>query len=196
MNDAAMLDLEDDLELLDEDDLPDLEDDFDAEDDLEDGLFAAEDVQAMEQLASLAAESLEDDDAEDAFVGALASIASKVLPMAKRALPILKRAGTALLNKAKRSPAVRNAVRTIPTIMRKTARDQLRRYASGRPVTVKSTLRSAAGHAARTMDDPARARQVAERSRAIAKRGRGTSRRGAPNPGGYRRVCRCRWQRV
>lgn len=156
----------------------DFEDDLDFESDELD-IFDPADIVAMEQLGALAADSLEDEEAEDAFIGALASIAAKALPIATKAVPFLIRAGKAVLNKAKRSPAVKSAVRSIPTVMRKTAADQLRNFAAGRPVTAKGTLRSAARHTANVLSNPRRRRRIVRRQTKLTRR--------RPR---YRRICR------
>ena len=161
----------------------DAEDDFDLGDE-EDDMFLPEDVLAMEALGALAAESLEDEEAEDAFIGALASIASKALPLVSRAAPFLKRAGQAVFNHARRSPAVRSAIRSVPTVLRRTAADQLRRVSAGRPVSLNSTMRSAARHTSRIINNPRRRRMVVRRQQRIV-------RRGGQN---WRRVCR--WVRL
>ena len=176
-----VLDFEDDLfddeDAWETDDFED-EDDFDLEEG--DDLFEPEDVVAMEALGALAAESLEDEEAEDAFIGALASIAAKALPLAKKALPFLKTAGKAIFNRAKRSPAVRSAVKSVPTVLRKTAADQLRRAAAGRKVTLNSTLRSAARNTANVIDNPRKRRLVVRRQQRVIRRGGHQ----------WRRVCR------
>lgn len=175
----------------------DLEDDFDFDDDdFEDGddLFDPEDIEAMESLADEFAEGYEDGGFdEDAFLGALAGLAAKALPIAARAAPKLLRAGRSILGRLSRSTTVRRAARAVPNIMRKTAADQARRYSRGQRVTTQSTLRSAARHTANALD-PRRRRQILRVHRRVVRR---TPTRRSPRTGypRYRRVCRCRMVR-
>ncbi|WP_138468873.1 hypothetical protein [Poseidonocella sp. HB161398] len=178
------------------------EDDYFEEDDLESDLeyFDPMDVEAMEKLGALAAKGLESEEDEDAFIGALASLASRALPAAARAAPQLLRAGRAIVRRIGRSPAARSAMRAVPTIMRRTAASQLRRYSRGRPVTPTSALRSAAHHTANILRDRRRRQAIYRRNAAIARR-RALARRYAHRPGyprpypvprpRMRRVCRC-----
>ncbi|SIT00267.1 hypothetical protein SAMN05421759_10994 [Roseivivax lentus] len=175
----------------------DFEDDFGFEDDdFEDGddLFDPEDIEAMEALADDFAEGFEDDDLdEDAFLGALAGLAARALPMVKRAAPMLLKAGRSILGRLSRSTTVRNAARAVPTILRKTAADQARRVASGQRLTRQSVLKSAARHTAQALD-PRRRRRIIRKHRQIVRRRpvRPPTRSGAAR---YRRVCRCRMVR-
>ncbi|MDH3659573.1 MAG: hypothetical protein OEU92_06015, partial [Alphaproteobacteria bacterium] len=160
MDELELFDVEDDFDDFDEDNFYDDFDDgfdedwFDEDDDFgfeADGDlgYAEGDIIAMEHLAELAMEAASDEE-EDAFIGALASIAGKVLPkaipLAKKLLPKLAQAGKKIFDHARKSPAVQSAIKTAPTVMRNVARDQAKRLASGQPVDLNSTLRSAAKH--------------------------------------------------
>ena len=103
------------------------------------------------------------DEEEDAFIGALASIASKVAPLAKKLVPKLAQAGKKIFDHARKSPAVQNALKTAPSVLRKVAVDQAKRLATGQPVNLNSTLRSAAKHARNVMDNPQRRKTAAAR---------------------------------
>lgn len=182
--------------MLDFYDLDDFEDDYDDDfedelDDFEDDedLFEPEDIEAMESLAAEFAEGFEDSDFdEDAFLGALAGLAAKALPFAKKAAPMLLRAGRSIMGRLSRSKSVRSAARAVPHVLRKTAADQARRYARGQRVTTRSTLRSAAKHTANALD-PRNKRRIIRVHRRYVRR-RPTSR--TPR---LRRVCRCRMVR-
>ena len=152
----------------------DFEDDdlFEDDDFLEDDeeLFSPEDIETMESLAADFAEGYEDDpDEEDAFLGALAGLAAKALPMAMKAAPMLLNAGRSILGGLSRSRTVRSAARAVPHIMRRTAADQLRRYSRGRPVTRQSTMRSAARHTANALH-PRNRRRIIQRHRVYVRR--------------------------
>ncbi|MEM9971308.1 MAG: hypothetical protein AAF762_09450 [Pseudomonadota bacterium] len=168
--------------------------DFEDIDGLEDGddIFSPEDIAEMESLAEDFAEGYEDIDSEDAFLGALAGLAAKALPVAMKAAPMLLNAGRAVMGRLSRSTTVRNAARAVPHIMRRTAADQLRRYSRGQRVSRTTTLRSAARHTANAMD-PRRRRRIIRNHRVYVRR-RPTPTRRSPHMG--RRIRRvCRWVR-
>ncbi len=181
------------------------DDDYDDEDlyfEDDDDMFAPEDIAEMEALAADFAESYEDDeDEEDAFLGALAGLAAKALPMAMKAAPMLLSAGRSILGGLSRNKSVRSAARAVPKVLRDTARDQLNRYSRGQRVTKQSTLRSAARHTARAMR-PSQQRRIVRRHRVIVRRRPTprypTQRYPTPprrRPTRLRRVCQCRMVR-
>lgn len=178
MDELELFDVEDGFDDFDEDDFYDDFDDAFDEDwfDEDDGYgfemaesdygYAEGDIIAMEHLAELAMEAASDEE-EDAFIGALASIASKVLPkaipLAKKLVPKLAQVGKKIFDHARKSPAVQSAIKTAPTVLRKVATDQAKRLASGQPVNLNSTLRSAAKHTRNVMDNPQRRKATASR---------------------------------
>lgn len=183
----------DELELFDvEDSYDDFDDDFDDDgfdddwfDEDDDFSFEAADggpgyskadIVAMEHLAELAMDA-ENDEEEDAFIGALASIASKALPLAKKLVPKLAQAGKKIFDQARRSPAVQNAIKTAPSILRKVAVDQAKRVAAGQPVNLNSTLKSAAKHTRSVMNNPQR------RKTTVARHNQMVRQRPVPKPG-------------
>ena len=113
----------------------------------------AADCEEMEALME-AAIYAESEAEEDAFLGAIASIASKVLPKAisigRKVLPKLVSAGKRFISQARRSPYARRAAKAGVNVVARTAQDVLRSYSQGRPVSPHYIARRAAGHAAHT----------------------------------------------
>ena len=96
--------------------------------------------------------------------------APAALSIAKRVVPKLARGVVRLGRQLVNSPAGKQAVRTLPTIARRTAADVLRTHARGRPVTGRTVTRALARHSARVLRNPQRRRRAAVRSRRVAKR--------------------------
>ncbi|MCV6598674.1 MAG: hypothetical protein OIF40_16535 [Mangrovicoccus sp.] len=172
----------------------DFEESFEEE---EEDLFSPEDIETMEAIAEDFAEGYEDFEDEDAFLGALAGLAAKALPMAVKAAPMLLSAGRSILSGLSRSKPVRTAARAVPHIMRRTAADQLRRYSRGQAVTRRSTMRSAARHTANALHPAAQRRIIIRHRNYIKRRSKShypNSRQRRYQPR-LRRVCRCRMVR-
>uniref|UniRef100_UPI0025B173A8 hypothetical protein n=1 Tax=Amycolatopsis solani TaxID=3028615 RepID=UPI0025B173A8 len=105
-----------------------------------------------EMLAQLAfqAENAQSEQEAEAFLGALAPLA---LQAAKWAVPKIIQHGPQLIRGAIglgrrlwRNPATRHAVRHIPRVLGRTARDIGRRYADGRPIDASYVTRRLVGH--------------------------------------------------
>jgi hypothetical protein len=155
--------------------------------------YSPEDIAVMEALAEAAADA-DSEEQEDAFIGALASIAAGLAPHARKLLPVLARIGKRLFKHrhrrrhGRRSHAGRTIARTVPTILRRTVASQQRRHANGQPVTVRSTLRSAAGHTAKVLRSPRHRRMALSLNRHFARRHRQMIYRPSPRSGvGHRR---------
>ncbi len=137
--------------------------------------YESDEIEEMEALAEMAAEAGSDAEA-DAFIGALIPLAAKILPKAisigRRVLPKLIRGGVRLARRFRRSRAGRQLIRTVPRIMRGTARDLLRRTAAGRPVSSGVAARSLARHTARMLGSRRRVRRCIHQSRRRARRAR------------------------
>ncbi|HKS49314.1 MAG TPA: hypothetical protein VJT49_30245, partial [Amycolatopsis sp.] len=132
-----------------------LETEFDYEDEDEDETFANParrvypDAELMAELA-LQAEYAETEAEAEAFLGMLAPLA---IQAAKWAAPrIIKYAPQLLrgaVNLGKRlwsNPTTRRAVRQVPKILARTARDVGHRYAQGRPINARYISRRLVGH--------------------------------------------------
>ena len=128
---------------------------LEAEFDLEDEGFSNparrvySDAEMMAQLA-FQAENAETEQEAEAFLGALAPLAFQA---AKWAVPKIIKHGPQLIRGAInlgrrlwRNPATRHAVRHVPRILGRTARDIGRRYAEGRPIDAHYVTRRLVGH--------------------------------------------------
>lgn len=140
------LDLYDDMEL---DELDEFEDDADFA-----GEFEDDELEEMEYLmeGALMAESEEE---EDAFLGALVSMATKALPsvlsVGRKVLPKLVGAAKHVVSAVGKDPNVRRAAKSGVNVLTRTAQDVARRYSQGRPVTGRYIARKAAGHTSRVI---------------------------------------------
>lgn len=130
-----------------------LEDEFELESEDEDFAHPARrvysDAEMMAQLA-FQAENAETEDEAEAFLGALAPLAVQAAKWAAPKIikhgPKLIRGAVNLGRKLWRNPATRRAVRHIPKIIGRTARDVGRRYADGRPVNARYISRRLVGN--------------------------------------------------
>jgi hypothetical protein len=149
----------------------------------------------MEHLGHAATEAESEAEAE-AFVGALIPLAARVIPRVApavmRAAPQLIRGVARVARTLRRNPATRPLVRTVPTIVRRTAATLARRVARGRPVTPQVAVRTLAGQTARVLSNPRHCVRAYRRSCALDRRyhtvaGR-PARRPAAAPAGTRVV--------
>src|SRR5262249_43187520 len=135
----------------------------------------------MEHLGHAATESESEAEAE-AFLGALIPLAARLVPRVApaimRAAPRLIRGVTRVARTLRRSPATRPLVRTIPTIVRRTAASIARQTAAGRPVTPAAAVRTLAGQTARVLNSPSQCVRAYQRSRVQDRRFHRTARRG------------------
>jgi len=124
----------------------------------------------MEHLGHAAMEAETDAEAE-AFIGALIPLAARILPQAApailRAAPSLIRGLVGATQALRRSPAFRPLMRTIPTIVRRTAANVAQRVAQGQPVTPHTAVRALAGQTARVLSSPHRCVRAYQQSRAL-----------------------------
>ena len=123
----------------------------------------------MEHLGRAAAEAESEEEAE-AFIGALVPLAARVIPAAApavmRAAPGLIRGLGGVARTLRAGQATRPMVRTLPTVMRRTAAELARRQAAGRPATPAVAVRSLARQTARVVGSPRVAGAAMRRSRA------------------------------
>jgi hypothetical protein len=119
------------------------------------------DAEMMAQLA-FQAENAETEQEAEAFLGALAPLAFQA---AKWAAPKIIKHGPQLIRGAInlgrrlwRNPATRHAVRHVPRILGRTARDIGRRYAEGRPIDAHYVTRRLVGHTVHAANGPQRHR--------------------------------------
>jgi hypothetical protein len=142
----------------------------------------------MEHLGHAAAEAETEEEAE-AFIGALASLASGAArlgsaagrvgsvggrlarggPLA-RVVPQLSRGATNIVRTLRRNPTTRPLVRTLPNIMQRTARSLAQQARRGQPVTPQIASRTLAQQTARVIGSPQSAVQAYRRSRALDRR--------------------------
>ena len=124
----------------------------------------------MEHLGHAAA-AVESEAEAEAFIGALVPLAARIIP---RAAPAIMRSAPGLIRGLagaarvlRGSRATRPLVRTLPTVVRRTAADIARQTAGGRPVTTQMALRSMARQTAQVLGSPQRCVQALQRSRAL-----------------------------
>jgi hypothetical protein len=127
----------------------------------------------MEHLGHAATEAESEAEAE-AFIGALVPIAARLIPRVApaimRAAPQMVRGLTNVTRMLRRNPATRPLVRTLPTVMRRTAADLARQSAGGRPVTPQAATRALARQTARVIGSPQQCVQAYRRSQALDRR--------------------------
>jgi len=157
------------------------------------GDYESSEIAEMEALAEAALEAESEEEAE-AFIGAIASLASKILPKAisigRKVLPHVIKGATRLFRQVRRSPAGRAVVRSLPTVMRGTMRQTLQRISQGQPVTPTYVARTMAGQAARLMKNPAHRRAMMRKHHMMVRRAAAMRRH--PRAGrAYGQ--RCRW---
>ncbi len=124
----------------------------------------------MEHLGHAATESESEAEAE-AFIGALIPLAARLIPRVApsimRAAPRLIQGATGIARTLRRSPTTRPLVRTLPTIVRRTATSMARQAAQGRPVTPQTAVRTLARQTAGVLGSPRQCIQAYRRSRAL-----------------------------
>jgi hypothetical protein len=124
----------------------------------------------MEHLGHAAAEAESEAEAE-AFIGALVPLAARLIPRAApaimRAAPGLVRGLAGATRALRRSPTTRPLVRTLPTVVRRTAANIARQSVQGRRVTPQSAVRTLARQTAQVVGSPRAAVQAYQRSCAL-----------------------------
>lgn len=127
----------------------------------------------MEHLGHAAAEA-ESDARAEACVGAMIPLAARVVPQAAPALlrtaPPLIQGAAAVARALRRSPATRPLVRTLPTIVHRTAADLARQAARDLPVTPRAAVQTLARQTVRVLGSPQQCAQAWQRSRALDRR--------------------------
>jgi hypothetical protein len=127
----------------------------------------------MEHLGHAAKEAESEAEAE-AFIGAMvplaASIVPRVAPAIMRAAPNLIRGVSAVARTLRRSPTTQPLVRTIPTIVRRTAANIAQQVGQGQPVTPSTAVRTLARQTARVLSSPQQCVQAHRQSRVLDRR--------------------------
>jgi hypothetical protein len=127
----------------------------------------------MEHLAHCATAAESEAEAE-AFLGALIPLAARLIPRVAptimRAAPGLIRGVAGVSRTLRRSPTTRPLVRTIPTIVRRTAANIAQQTAQGQPVTPQTAVRTLARQTAQVLSSPQQSVQVYQRARALDRR--------------------------
>ncbi|MGH2733641.1 MAG: hypothetical protein ACRDJG_12030 [Actinomycetota bacterium] len=127
----------------------------------------------MEHLGHAAAQTESEEEAE-AFLGALVPLAARLIPRVApaimRAAPGLIRGVAGVARTLRANPTTRPLVRTLPTIVHRTAGSIARQAAAGRPVTPQGAVRTLARQTAGVLGSPQRCVQAYRRSRALDRR--------------------------
>ncbi len=136
-------------------------------------LRAPQHAALMEHLGHAAAQAESEAEAE-AFIGALVPLAAQLIPRAAPAIlrnaPQLVRGLANATRTLRRTPATRPLVRTLPTVMRRTAMTMARQQAQGRPVTPPRAVQTLARQTAQVISSPQQCVQAYQRSRALDRR--------------------------
>jgi hypothetical protein len=124
----------------------------------------------MEHLGHAATTARSEAEAES-FIGALVPLAAQVVPQAARAItratPGLVSGLSGVAQVLRRNPSTRPLVRTLPTIMRRTAISVARQAAQGQPVTPQAAVRTMARQTAQVLSRPNICANTLMRSRAL-----------------------------
>jgi hypothetical protein len=127
----------------------------------------------MEHFGHAASQARSEAEAE-AFIGALIPLAARLVPRVApaivRAAPGLIRGVAGITRTLRATPATRPLVRTVPTIVRRTARDLARQTARGRQPTPQQAVRTLARQANRVLSNPQQCRQALQRNAAVDRR--------------------------
>ena len=127
----------------------------------------------MEHLGHAAAEAHTEAEAE-AFVGALIPLSARLHPQIAsvilRAAPALIPGVAIVTRTLRRSPVTRPLIRTIPTIVRRTAASISQQVRQRRAVTPKTAVRTLARQTAQVLGSPARTVEAWRRSRSLDRR--------------------------
>jgi hypothetical protein len=126
----------------------------------------------MEQLGHIATRTPIEAEAQ-ALVGAMVPLAARAVPRAAPALlaatPALASGLAGVVRALRRSPATRPLVRTVPSIMRRTAASIARQSAAGVSVTPQRAVKTLALQTQRVVSNPRQSVQAYRRSKALAK---------------------------
>lgn len=141
--------------------------------------------QMMEQLGYNAANAQSEDEAAEAFLPLIPLVAAKLLPLAAKAIPLASKVAPKLISTVMRSaPQLNNAikgvtktlfrkrggrqlVRTVPTMVRRTAMSMAKQVAQGKPVTPQAAVRTFAAQANKVLANPQQAVRAMSRSRKL-----------------------------
>jgi len=142
----------------------------------------------MEHMGHAAAEAESEAEAE-AFISALVPLAARLAPHAgrllRRAAPRLTAAATQAARALRANPSTRPLVRTMPSVLRRTAMSLAQQAAQGRPVSPATAVRTLARQTAQVVGSPRLATQANQRSQALDRRfhaATGGAGRAAPAP--------------
>ena len=130
------------------------EDDYELEAEFE-YMLSAEDEAMMYHLANLAANTESEAEAE-AFFGAIASLASKALPLARKYAPTLIQGAAKLGRSIWKSPRTRRLVKAVPSVIEGTVKDVASQYSKGKPINRQLVTRALAGNTAKVLQSPKR----------------------------------------
>jgi hypothetical protein len=127
----------------------------------------------MEHLGHAAAEAHTEAEAE-AFIGALIPLSARLYPqiasLILRAAPALIPGVAIVTRTLRRSPVTRPLIRTIPTIVRRTAASMSQQARQRRAVTPKTAVRTLASQTAQVLGTPVRTVEAWRRSRNLDRR--------------------------
>jgi hypothetical protein len=128
----------------------------------------------MEHFGHAAAEAETEAEAE-AFIGALIPLAARLIPRVAPAIirssPALLRGVAGITRTLRRNPATRQLVRTVPTIVRRTAADISRQARQGGgQVTPQQAVQALARQTRRVIANPQQAQRALARNSALDRR--------------------------
>lgn len=130
------------------------------------------DAELMEYLGRAATETESEAEAA-AFIGALIPIADRIIsstkPVLTRNSPALMRGLVAATQALRRHPETRPLVRTIPTIVRRTAASMNQQLQQGMPANQKTALQSLARQTQALLSSPQQSIQTLKRSQAAVR---------------------------
>lgn len=127
----------------------------------------------MEHFAHIASQTESEAEAE-AFIGVLVPMAARMLPQVApaimRAAPRLIRGVTRVTRLLRSSHQTRQLVRTLPSIVRQTARTMARQQAAGKPVTPRGAVRTLARQTHGVLGSPRQSLAAMRRSQVLDRR--------------------------
>jgi hypothetical protein len=159
---------------------------------------AMEEALLMEHLANLAAGTDDEGEAE-AFLGAVVPLVSKLIPQVAKAVPALAKGVASVGRQIWQDPETRRFVRTVPSMVRRTAADIATQYGAGRDIGVQDVTRSLARQVGQVLREPDQRAAAMRRNRELDRQYHRlvrTKGAGQPQQGAVGGRCPCCGQRV
>lgn len=141
----------------------------------------------MENLAYRAAHSESEAEAE-AFLGALASMATRLVPSAAKAIasvtPSLVRGVARMGSALHKNPTTRQLLQTAPTILKGTVQTLANQVEQGKPLSSTTALRALAGNTANVLDNPQKVKAAMKKSHQAQHQAKAIAQRSSAKPSG------------